>query len=630
VVDLALVRFVPPFRTAETALQDLLYIVAYPRSAISDDVVIVAVTEDTLATLPYRSPVDRAFLGDLIEAISAAGPRGIALDFVFDRATEPEKDARLMAALEAKRDHPIVAAHGTQEVGFTPKQVAFLETFLADVRKGLAILLANPDDGVVRAVKPFTETGEGVIPSLALAVTGRGPGDLSPAGERIAFQFPEDLTERRFPTYPAELVSRLPPAWFSGRYVLIGADLPNQDRYASPLATLLGRDRGELPGVAFHAQFLQQLLDGRQLVPLQLVSEAGIALIMAMASALAMSMRLGVAWRCGLVVAALLVLWTGAAVALRQSGVLVPVLAPTIAAALAGSSIGVAQWLAERRQRRFIRDAFNRYVAPAVVEQIVADPWRMRVGAERRQASCIFTDVAGFTSLSETLPADLLADLLNRYLSGMTDLFFAHEATLDKFVGDAVVGFFGGPLPREDHARAALRLAGALDAFGRDFAEEVATRHEIRFGVTRIGVHSGEVLIGNFGGDRFFDYTAIGDTVNIAARLESANKHFGTRVCISGDTLAAAPEARTRPIGRIVLKGKRRDLEVHQLIGADADPCAAADYAAAYALLERDRDRAAEAFHRLEMSHPDDPLVAFQVKRLQDGETGTRILMKEK
>ena len=149
-----------------------------------------------------------------------------------------------------------------------------------------------------------------------------------------------------------------------------------------------------------------------------------------------------------------------------------------------------------------------------------------------REVAAIFTDITGFTSLVETAPPEMLGALLNEYVGGMTDVVFAHEGTVAKIIGDAIQILFNAPGDQPDYAARAVACAHDLDVWAEAFRERWKAKG-VNFGVTRIGVHAGPALVGNFGGSRFFDYTAYGDTINTAARLEAANKHLGTRICVS-------------------------------------------------------------------------------------------------
>ena len=178
--------------------------------------------------------------------------------------------------------------------------------------------------------------------------------------------------------------------------------------------------------------------------------------------------------------------------------------------------------------------------------------------------SFLFSDIAGFTTLSESLSPERLVALLQDYLDNMVDIALRHHGTIDKFIGDAVVVIFGAPSDQPDHAERAVHCAIEMDNFAQEFRLK-KERDGIQFGVTRIGVHTGVATVGNLGGQRRFDYTAIGDTVNTAARLESVNKHLGTRVCISAVAASDCNGLGLRPVGTLVLKGKEEGLDVYSL-----------------------------------------------------------------
>ena len=261
--------------------------------------------------------------------------------------------------------------------------------------------------------------------------------------------------------------------------------------------------------------------------------------------------------------------------------------------------------------------ALARYFSPNLAAELASASASLDLTSSRREVTALFTDVASFTALVETLEPDLLADLLNRYFGRMTDIVFAHEGTVAKLMGDALHVLFGAPALQEDHAERAVACALDLDEAAEDFRRE-AHGNGVAFGVTRIGVHSGPALVGNFGGGRFFDYTAYGDTINTAARLETANKPLGTRLCVSVDTALRHPGFRGRPIGDLVLRGRAAPLRAFEpLRPSDEDPAA---YEAAFAKLEAGDPGALSAFAALVGVRSDDPLANFHLRRLLGGE----------
>jgi adenylate cyclase len=257
----------------------------------------------------------------------------------------------------------------------------------------------------------------------------------------------------------------------------------------------------------------------------------------------------------------------------------------------------------------------------------------MSLGGKRQECSFVFTDLANFTRLMESIdPADAVS-LLNTYLDEMVAIAFHFEGTLDRIVGDAVVIMFSAPVEQPDHRSRALACALAMDKFATGYAEKL-NAEGIGFGITRIGIHSGPVIVGNFGGSSMFDYRALGDPVNTASRLESANKHIGTNICISAATLSGCPAALVRPIGHLVLKGKTEAIEVFEPLVAEREKHYAplVEYLEAYGLLSiaGGEEQVKDLFSVLADRYPGDPLANLYHRRLERGEYGNLILMAEK
>ncbi|MFT5112412.1 MAG: adenylate cyclase [Parasphingorhabdus sp.] len=277
----------------------------------------------------------------------------------------------------------------------------------------------------------------------------------------------------------------------------------------------------------------------------------------------------------------------------------------------------------ERQQKQFIRQAFSRFMSKTVVDQLVADPSKLSLGGERLNISSLFTDLTNFTTLIETTDPGKSIPLLNQYLDGLCKIVMQHEGTIDKIIGDAVHAIFGAPLNNDDHPRQAAQCAIAIDHYAREFRQRVDAS-EVNFGLTRIGVHSGEALVGNFGGETFFDYTAYGDVINTSARMESINKQLGTTICISGDTISHCPEIPVRPIGYLRLKGKNEYIQAFE-------PCAhypqklLQNYSELYQFLQTDKPTAEKLNTTIRQSVDGDPLSQFHLNRLDKGQTGTHI-----
>ena len=284
---------------------------------------------------------------------------------------------------------------------------------------------------------------------------------------------------------------------------------------------------------------------------------------------------------------------------------------------------------ARRRQAQAERAyaSLSRYFSPNLAERLASDTDAVDLEGQRREIATLFTDITSFTALVETLEPSVLETLLNDYLTGMTDIVFAHDGTVAKIVGDALRILFGAPGQQADHAVRAVNCALALDEYVQSFRERWHNKG-IALGVTRIGVHAGPAIVGNFGGGHFFDYSAYGDTVNITARLEAANKQLGTRICVSAILAAKVKDFRGRPVGDLLLTGRSEALRAFEPLRAEQyeDPLLKS-YLEAFAKLEAGDPGAIAAFAAHVGKRPDDQLASFHLKRLLNGETGTRIAM---
>jgi adenylate cyclase len=228
----------------------------------------------------------------------------------------------------------------------------------------------------------------------------------------------------------------------------------------------------------------------------------------------------------------------------------------------------------EEREKRRARETFGRFLAPAVVEEVLAQEGALRLGGEKRELTVLFSDIRGFTRISERLDPHALLELLNQYLAPMTDIIVSgHEGTLDKYIGDAIMAFWGAPQPQPDHAlracRAALAMCERLDALRPRWRERGLPDIDVA-----VGINSGSMSVGFVGSqDRFYNYTVLGDAVNLASRLEGANREYGTRILLGEETRARAGDAIvTRPLDRVRVKGKLEGVMIHELVALAPAP----------------------------------------------------------
>jgi adenylate cyclase len=285
----------------------------------------------------------------------------------------------------------------------------------------------------------------------------------------------------------------------------------------------------------------------------------------------------------------------------------------------------------EARQRQIEAERahalLSRYFSPNLAHRLASDPDAIDLGGQRREITSLFSDIAEFTTMIETIDLKIISPLLNDYLTGMTDVAFAHGGTVIKIIGDAMHILFGAPAEQPDHAARAVACALDLDACAQAFRERWRERG-VALGVTRLGLEAGPAIVGNFGGGKYFEYNAYGDTVNTAARLEAANKQLGTRICVGESVAGRVAGFKGRPIGDLLLRGRKETLRAFEPLRPEVYDCDATQaYLDAFAKLEAGDPIATPTFAALLGQHADDHLVGFHLRRLLNGAAGARIVL---
>ena len=414
------------------------------------------------------------------------------------------------------------------------------------------------------------------------------------------------------------------PDAVAGRIVLVGSSAVGlADLRPTPLNPFE-------PGVAIHAAGLEQMLLDQPLIrpiaaPVAELFAAGVAALL-----VAGLVALAPLW---LSIGVVLLLLAGAAwgsfhLFAAASLLVDPV--PLVVAVVAVFAVTIlARIVLSERDKSRLRHAFGHYLAPDMVETLAAHPERLKLGGELREMTFLFTDLEGFTAFTEHCEPETLVRVLNAYLAEMCAIVTRHGGTIDKIVGDAVHAMFNAPLDQEDHADRAVACALEIAAFSKRFAEQRAAEG-LKIGTTRIGVNTGPAVVGNFGGAGRFDYTAHGDAINTAARLEAANKALGTTICVSASTVAqcrrpAGEGARFRPIGTLMLKGKTDGIEAFEPFAPVADE--PAGWREAFASLATAGPELGRAMRTYAEANPADPIARLHVNRLAQNLTGDRIAL---
>jgi class 3 adenylate cyclase/CHASE2 domain-containing sensor protein len=613
-------------KSVEEWASDLRIALFTPREAQHADIIIVALTDETLDLLPYRLPVDRGYMAGLIRTLNEKGVRLIGIDILFDRYTEPVKDNILKRALDSS-NAPIVPIWAGEDMGVVGERLNALNYFVAERPSGHGALLQDTFDGTIRRMRPLWDRDSEKPLQFPAAIAEVLGTEIPSTVAKISWRRGPSETPGAFKSYPAHSIANLPTDWFHGKIALIGVDLVDIDRHRTPFNLAPGR--GDMAGIEVHAHALAQLLNQRSLPVTGAITNFLIGLMVSAAGvAIALIRRpltIKLFWGFGLIIG----FWAIGFGLFAIGGPLTPLAMPTLAFAAAAGMASAFDSRREQQRRALIRRAFSQYVPPMVVARLDRDPSRLTLGGERREITVLFTDLQGFTSFSERVEPRMLGEIINQYLDGIGSIILKHEGTIDKFLGDGSMCFFGAPEAHDDDPERAVRAALEIDDFSRSFTKRLAARG-VEIGETRIGIHTGTAVVGNFGGRDRFDYTAIGDAVNTASRLEGANRHLGTTILLSGATRHRLTGITVRPVGDLALSGKELIVPAFEALHADdLTQEFVSSYSSAYGKMSRDPEDALAEFEKLAAARTD-PVVLMHLARLRAGETGTVVSLKDK
>ncbi|OAP36832.1 adenylate cyclase [Sinorhizobium glycinis] len=559
----SLVSLTGSWSLADLRAYDYLSIIGRP-TLPEDGPVIVAIDEPSMAEIGSQWPWPRTLHGRLIEALRKAGARAIAMDVIFaEPAADPENDKALAEALG-----PDVVLAGDQTLIQTPQAEQFVRTeplpFFTERGAKVGIASVNlSGDGTLRQLPPYAD---GFAVTLA-TVAGRNP---EPPQRRSLIQ--TFGPARTYPTvsyYQAlDPENFLPEGTFRDRVVIVGLSLQNApsineggtDTFATSDTVF---SRALVAGAEVQATIYDNLVHR---LFIQRAGEAiAIPAIVLAALAAAVTVSKSTSWRTlGYGALALGLIFLASCGLLRFGHLFVSPLGPSLA--FLGVAVGQAgiDYAEERRRRREITRAFSQYLSPALVERLAQDPTQLKLGGERRTLTILFCDVRGFTTISEDMKDDPegLTTLINRLLTPLSEAVLNLGGTIDKYIGDCLMAFWNAPLDDPDHAvhavQAAKDMLAALERLNAELEAEANAAAQppktLRIG---IGINTGECVVGNMGSSRRFDYSALGDAVNLASRLEGASKDYGIPLLL-GERTAGLAAARfpVVEIDRITVKGR--------------------------------------------------------------------------
>ncbi|PXA87143.1 adenylate/guanylate cyclase domain-containing protein [Nostoc sp. 3335mG] len=569
------VRLLPAWATIDGRAFDILSTISPPLPR-EPGAVIVAIDEPSFSALEKQWPWPRDIHAKLIERLRAAGVKAIGMDVIFADPSQPAADAALAGA--ARRD-TVFAADETVSEDAQASTVIRTEP--------IPDLVAN---GALSGVASVSQDGDGVLrrmpryPDGFAAQIGRAAGMTvtMPERPRLIQYLGPAATYPRVSYYQAlDPAKYLPPDMLRGRTVIVGYSLQAAadlhagatDAFQTPYTMRTGQ---LTPGVEVQATILDNLVHGLSIATLPHWLD-WIAILAAAILSVLLGRSPHPSRKLALAVVAIVVTLAASWLLLRYGRAWLSPAGPSAMFAFAGAGLALRDYALERRLRRDVQGAFAQYLAPTMIERLVADPKLLTLGGEAREMTMLFSDVRGFTTISEAMKHDPqgLVRMINGILTPLSDVVVAHGGTIDKYMGDCVMAFWNAPLDDPDHAlnavRAGLDMVAALPRINegiRAALPEGAPPVEIRVGV---GINSGTCVVGNMGSDQRFDYSVLGDAVNIASRLEGTSKSYGVAIVVGEATAALIGDRLPLiEIDRIAVRGRSEPQAIYTIL-SDTD-----------------------------------------------------------
>ena len=646
-VALAIARFgwvIPGVADAERAMFDFRAFVEADRDDVPQDdrVVMVVFNDQTLIAARKRSPLDRGIISQALQTLDGMGAKAIGIDILFDQPQD--EDEELIATLRAMKTPVAVAYADTAvnegNIGYEQEQ--YLKQFLSRLEGSKAfpasVKLSN-SFGTTRQWPEIVSGQPDLLGRAMLKAAGEGRKTLPGYQGAVRYQLPEDPSRPVYSYLPIDTFSdpaltEIPELkaalaeQIRGKYVLLGGDIVDVDRLSTPISQAMGTI--EPPGIEFHATSISQMLDGKALVrPLSLTLWT-LSVLVVLIAILTGLLEWG-NWRVYVLLVVQFAVMLGVPFAMHLRGIDtigVPAVGWLLGWIVGFTAVTSAARASGAVQRNFAQGALGKYLPREMAQEIIDNPKLLSLHGEKKQIFVLFSDLEGFTKMSHALEPEMVAKLLNRYLELLSQVVLDHGGVIDKFVGDAVVAFWGAPIAKPDDGERAARAGYAIWQAGEAFRAEVAAMDSNlpKIGKTRVGLHWGEAVVGNFGGDNRIQYTALGDSMNTAARLEAASKPLDSSVMASREFMERSGLEWWRPMGTVVLRGRAKPVDLFEPAPDFPDEDRKALVQASI-LMEGDRKQAEQVIAGVVARHPQDKALANLLYRVQNTEGGSAYVL---
>lgn len=592
------------------------------------DVIIISISDKSETTVPDRFPFPRSYYARAIRNLNRAGAKAIGIDLTFEQPDTrgPHHDDELFRTIQQYRN--VVVAGKTdlrdENVTIAREDENFHSIFYSADSSVGSVFVPNDADGVYRRYMPFAKmpNQERYIPSFSFGLYNKAlhlpsttyaentddyfviGGRLIPKYDDVSilinyhgyagatfkqFDIVNVLDDEEFQTVEERELNTsinvfddpdfglMHDGTFKDKLVLIGPYFSeSKDLFNVSVSEEGATDRNLMYGVELHANALQTLVHGNYLTRISSWQESLMIILLSLITFVCVTwLKLfktkyafiieiaGVIVIAGIIDGILIAFYY----AFANHNIVLPVVSPIAAVILNYVGSTVYQYLTERKQKTMIKGMFSQYLNPSVVNELIAHPEKLRLGGEKKELTVFFSDIASFTNFSEKLDAVDLVGILNEYLSAMTDIIFKNNGTLDKYVGDAVMAVWGAPMELPNTALSACKAALQMQEKVKEIAARWDKEGKPKL-VVRMGLNTDYMVVGNVGGSSRFDYTVIGDAVNLGSRMEGANKTYGTLIMVSERTQdLVKEELLCRELDLLIVKGKTKPIRVFELIG---------------------------------------------------------------
>ena len=543
--------------TWETKISDAFY---SPSNTL-DDIIIVAIDDYSLEELGLL-PWPRSNYAKVIDKINQSSVIGI--DIIFDLETNIENDSTLASSI--KNANVVL---GMEYSSFTfindelygssllkPNEI--LGKIGTDFEAGF-VNLYQDSDGVVRSFTPKI-TGIEDHNHFSTVIVEEFTG-IAPKFDktRLLINYYAESGGYHYVSFSDIYNNRINPDYFKDKIVLIGVTSPvEHDDYTVPISSQ------NMPGVEIHANLVQSILTKDYIYYQDDISAIAVIFLFGIITGLLLfKFKIHIAT---ILLVIIVIIYVFASIYIFDSGIIMKILYPILSVVIGSFSLVVVYYRTEEKSRKWITSVFGKYVSPVVIDNLIKNPDMINLGGEKRNITIFFSDIRGFTSISERLEPEELVHLLNEYLTEMTTIIIKDQGLVDKYMGDAIMAFWGAPLDQPDHARIAcsssLEMLEKLKELQKKWKSEGIPPLNIG-----IGLNTGNAIVGNMGSSTRFDYTAMGDNVNLASRMEGLNKLYGTNIIITEKTFNIVKDSfEIRKLDAVRVKGKKKPILIYELI----------------------------------------------------------------